>query len=429
MTNHTIAILSTLFENLPIGTNLALLQFMWMLVSGALLPSRGALFPALKASGLSDAATRRAWAAFRKGVWQMPALLILWREYVKALPGWQERRYEGYLAVPADVTAFWRPSLKNCPSKHYHPAANRALPAVIFGLYGEVGEINGQRIALPRAFERVHPKDPSEKRLWEEILKYAHKDLGEQEILVVDAGVKISDLQAAKIARYVLRLATNFTAQRNYLPDHHQGRKPKYGAVVRPLPRKWKGKTIDASPPDETYTWVEHDREIRVEIWRNLVLPKTVPDENNRTFDVYAIYDPNFDQPWLLATPVALKPESVRAIYQDRWPVEQIPLSSKQMIGAQRQFVHNPESVQRLPELALLAGSILSFLAATFPVNPTGFWDRQPKRTPGRLRRQLMGRPFPKDAPISGQLREKHSVTAHLPKGSLARSAKTAATP
>jgi hypothetical protein len=35
------------------------------------------------------------------------------------------------------------------------------------------------------------------------------------------------------------------------------------------------------------------------------------------------------------------------------------------MVGAHRQFVHNPESVQRLPELALLAGSILSFLTAT----------------------------------------------------------------
>jgi len=30
---------------------------------------------------------------------------------------------------------------------------------------GKVGEINGQRIALPQAFERVHPKYPSEARL------------------------------------------------------------------------------------------------------------------------------------------------------------------------------------------------------------------------------------------------------------------------
>jgi hypothetical protein len=106
--------------------------------------------------------------------------------------------------------------------------------------------------------------------------------------------------------------------------------------------------------------------------------------------------------------------------------VEQIPLSAKQMVGAHRQFVHNKESVQRLPELALLVGSILSFIAATFPAMPTGFWDREPKRTPGRLRRQLAGKAFPKDAQISGQLREKKSVTGHLPKGNLARSQKTA---
>ena len=94
------------------------------------------------------------------------------------------------------------------------------------------------------------------------------------------------------------------------------------------------------------------------------------------------------------------------------------------MVGAQRQFVHNPESVQRLPELALLAGSILSFLAASFPPTPTGFWDRAPKRTPGRFRRLLMGQPFPKDAPISGQFRKKKSVTAQLPTGILARRSK-----
>jgi hypothetical protein len=67
-------------------------------------------------------------------------------KHVMGLSGWQEHRYEGYRAVPADVTAFWRPALKNCPSKHFHPGANRALPAVIFGITGVVGEINGQRL-------------------------------------------------------------------------------------------------------------------------------------------------------------------------------------------------------------------------------------------------------------------------------------------
>ena len=116
-----------------------------------------------------------------------------------------------------DTTAFWRPALKNCPSKHYHPGAQRALPAVVFGIVGEVGEIGGQRIACPRAFERVHPKDPSESRLWSEVLRHLKKTLSVDEIVVVDAGVKISDLQEAQIERYVLRLATNFTgaAQRS----------------------------------------------------------------------------------------------------------------------------------------------------------------------------------------------------------------------
>ena len=425
MANHTISVLSILILDLPIGINLALLHFFWMLVSGALLPSRGALFPALKSIGLSDAAIRRAWTAFGKGKWQIPVMLALWREHVKALPDWKEHRYEGYLPVTIDVTAFWRPALKNCPGKHYHPAANRALPAVIFGIVGDVGEINGQRLALPRAFERVHPKDHSEKRLWQEILKNAKKSLQADEIAVIDAGMKISALQEAGIGMFVLRLATNFTARRNFLPEHILGRTPTYGALVRPLPRKHKGKTLEATKPDENYVWVENGFEIRVEIWRKLILNKVVPDENNNTFDVYAFFDPAFEQPWLLATPVMLKPESVRAIYKDRWPVEQIPLSAKQMVGAHRQFVHNSECVQRLPELALLAGSILSFLAATFLVMPTGFWDRKPRRTPGRFRRQLAGKPFPKDAVLSGRLREKNSVTAHLPKGFLARCAKS----
>jgi len=130
-----------------------------------------------------------------------------------------------------------------------------------------------------------------------------------------------------------------------------------------------------------------------------------------------------------LATSLKQKPATVKAIYNDRWPVEQIPLAAKQMVGAQRQFVHADESIQRLPELALLAGSILTFLADTAPLAPTGFWDCQPKRTPGRFRRTLMGKPFPQCYPLPEQLRKKASVFAHLPFGILARRPKTEASP
>jgi hypothetical protein len=422
MVNHTLSVLGKVVEGLPIGTNLALLHFLWMLVSGKLLPNRGALFPALQAIGLSDAATRRAWGAFRYGVWHIAGLVMQWKTYVTALPDWQPHRYEGYAPITVDVTAFWRPTLKNCPSQQYHPAAQRALPAVIIGLVGEVGEINGQRLAVPRAIERVHPQDPREARLWENLLRHVQKTLATDEIVVVDAGVKIQALQKAGVTRYVVRLPINFTARRNYLPVHTRGRKPTYGACVRPLARQYKGKPpLTATEPDERATWRVDERVIQVLIWRNLVLPTTKPDASNPTFDVYVFDDPAFKKSWVLATPVALTFESVHALYTDRWPVEQLPLSAKHMVGAHRQFVHHPESVQRLPELAVFAGSLLSFLAATLPAAPPGFWDRRPARTPGRLRRLLIGLPFPKDAPLPRQLREKQSATAHLSKGHAAR--------
>jgi hypothetical protein len=424
MLNDTLKVLSSVTEKLPIGTNLGLLHVLWMLVSGALLMSRGAVMPALKSIGLSDQATRRGWAAFWKGQWQIKALIEHWRGYVKEQTEWQAHRIEGYVPIAVDVTAFWRPSLKNAPSVHYHPVAQRALPAVIIGLAGEVGEIGGQRQALPRRIERVHPRDGRETRLWDDLLKQVGKGLQADEIVVVDAGVKISDLQTSGIQAYVVRLASNFTARRNYLPTHHLGRKPTYGALVRPLARQHKGNPTPATPPDECAQWDFEGRSIRVEIWRDLVLPKTVPDPTNPTVDVYAFHDPAFKRPWLLACSLKLRFESVQALYTDRWPVEQIPLSAKQMLGAHRQFVHAPESVQRLPELALLAGSMVSFLAATVPPRPTGFWDRHPKPTPGRFRRALFDQPFPKDALPSGQLREKRSVTDHLPKGALARASK-----
>jgi hypothetical protein len=391
-----------------------------MLVSGALLPERGGLFPGLQRIGLSAEAIRRAWASFRGGQWRISDLVRVWQGYVKGLEDWVEHRHEGYRVLTVDITAFFRPKLQNCPSQYYHPQVKRMMPAVMMGVIGEVGEINGQRLACPRAIERVHPKDPGEARLWKELLRQVKHRLAPDEIAVVDAGVKIGDLQAAGIERYVIRLATNFTARRNVLaPYSGKGRYPLHGQKVRPLAGKHNGQPIAATPPDRVDTWQLDGRPIRADIWDDLILPGNLPG-TSPAFCVYAIHDPAYDQPWLLATPLPLPAPTVRAIYQDRWPVEQIPLAAKQMLGAHRQFVHAPESIQRLPELALLAGSILSFLAATAPLTPTGFWDRQPRRTPGRFRRALIGQPFPQSYPLPVQLRKKASVTAHLPKGILA---------
>jgi hypothetical protein len=334
------------------------------------------------------------------------------------LPGWQVHRHEGYRAVAVDVTGFWRPTLKKCPSTHYHPEARRALPAVIFGIIGEVGEIGGQRLGCPLAFERVEQENPSEKQLWAHLLQWVKQHLAADQIAVMDAGVKLGDVQAKQIERYVLRLADNFTARRNQpAPYAGRGRHPAYGLRVRPLARQRKGKLIAGTAPDREESWLENGVLMQAKIWEDLVLPDELPHPEAKGFRVYAISDPAYAKPWLLATSLDLRAASVKAIYHDRWPVEQIPLAAKQMIGGQRQFVHAAESIQRLPELLLLAGSILSFLAATAPITPTGFWDRRPTRSPGRFRRLLFGKLFPQSYPLPARVREKRSKTAHLPKG------------
>lgn len=420
VTQKTMNALCAVVQHLPVGTNLALLHFLWMLVSGSLLSSRGALFPGLLAISLPPSAIRRAWAAFRGGAWDITTLLEHWRAHIDEEGHWQSRTHEGYRPKAIDMTAFWRPALKNCPSKHYHPQADKALPAIIMGIIADVGQVDGHRVALPQRFVRIDPKDGREATLRIRLVQDVETHLESDEVAVFDAGFFIRELQEVGISRYVLRVAKNFTARRNVLPPRKKrGRKPIYGEYVRPLARRYKDKLIPATPPDRTTTWEIEGRTIHAAIWDDLVRSDLSVHSDNPTFSLFLVYDPLYAEPWLLATPLPLSAVSVKAIYTDRWPVEQLPLAAKQMIGAHRQFVSAPESCQRLPELALLAGSILTYLAATSPPIPTGFWDRNPQPTPGRFRRALARLPFPETYPLPGQIRKKASVTAHLLKGIL----------
>src|SRR5260221_1169848 len=63
--SRMLTLLCALVVALPVGTNLGLLHLLWMLVSGRLLATRGAVLPGLDACGLSRRAVRRAWA----GLW------------------------------------------------------------------------------------------------------------------------------------------------------------------------------------------------------------------------------------------------------------------------------------------------------------------------------------------------------------------------
>src|SRR3954453_22578456 len=89
-------LLCTLVGAVPIGTNLGLLHLLWMLASGRLLATRGALFPGLADCGLPERAIGRAWAALGQGGWTSGQLLPRGAATVAAEGRWQPHAHGGY---------------------------------------------------------------------------------------------------------------------------------------------------------------------------------------------------------------------------------------------------------------------------------------------------------------------------------------------
>ncbi len=412
-------VLSAIVIDLPLGTNLGLFHILWTLLSGRLLQNRGALIPALADAGLEPAAVRRAWAAFAHGAWDISKLIAALRAVVQQEGRWHAQHIGGYRVVAVDTTAFFRPRLKDCATKHFLSQAGEALPAIPFGLITSVGTVADQTVPLVRQVMRAPSPSATEADMVSAVLAQTATQLAPDEAAVVDRGFTIGKLCAAGVARWVSRVPRNFTARRVIPPAYGgKGRRPSRGALVRPLARTRKGHTLPATPPDRTETLLVSGRSVQADSWSGLCLPQA--EGAAASFQCLVVRDPAYAQPWVLATNLPLAAADVLAFYHERWPVEQVPLTAKQLLGAQRQFVFAQAPRQRLPELALLAASLLMYLAATHPAQPTGFWDRAPRPTAGRLRRVLAQLDISKTAPLPRQLRKKESVTAHLPKGILA---------
>src|SRR5215212_10079330 len=95
-------LLSQVLADVPLGTNLALFTLLWMLMSGRLLQSRGAVIPGLADLGLPEDAVRRAWAALAYGRWTLPPLLARWQSLVEAEGRLQPHVYGGLRPVACD---------------------------------------------------------------------------------------------------------------------------------------------------------------------------------------------------------------------------------------------------------------------------------------------------------------------------------------
>jgi hypothetical protein len=410
------ALLGQVLQPVPVGTNLGLFALLWALLSGRFLLSRGAVFPALSDLGLTPEAVRRSGAALGYGRFVPGELWEAWHKQVQQEGSFTAHQYEGYSPVACDLTGFFRPRLAGCTSKHYRAEAGKALPAIGLALLGAVGSVGPQRFCLPRLLLRAEPTDPSEAALQRRALQEAAQTLSAQEVLVVDAGFALSDLVACRVPRFVARVRKNATLRYNCLPTKKQrGRPAEYGEVVRPLARVHAGKTLAATRPDKTARWKDGRHTLRAHLFENLTLPDQKPGETSLRCVV--IFDPRYQEPMVLVTNLPLSAYALWRLYRDRWAIEQLPQAAKPLLGGERAFVFGQQSRYRLPELALLAGNLLTYIAATSQPVATGFWDRCARPTCGRLRRQLSRVDFSKLPGLGGELRKKAVVTAHLPKG------------
>ena len=150
------SVLSRVVAGVPIGTNLGLFHLLWMLLSGRLLQSCGAVIPGLANLGLAADAVRRCWAALAYGKWHTSRVLEAWEQLVREEGCFQPHQYGGYRPVACDLVGFFRPRLQDCPTKHYssrsgqgvtgHPHRHRSP--------GRVGRRTASGRALPLGAER-----------------------------------------------------------------------------------------------------------------------------------------------------------------------------------------------------------------------------------------------------------------------------------
>lgn len=434
----------------PKGTALGLCDLISAMFSGYFIESGGAVTPAIEAylsqeikdEPEREARSRRAAKALTYGSYNMKELMDKLQEIVQAEGKWKPIKVQGYRIVPVDFTAYRRTAVKKLKTKAYVSDANRAVPAVPIGMIASVGEVKGQRVALLKnavlADLKVNDGSGHKKQLYKQVATELDKD----ELAVFDAGFNLAEATEANIQRCLIRLAKNCTFGKTAgrIPERTAAKGPtptQYKAeIIRPLARQHGGKTLPATEADESCKMIdENGREIEVHIWHKVyflerhlkgITKRRIKDKlREMPLKVMAIYDPDYDDPLLVGTPLlSLEPEAAYKIYVTRWPVEGLPQTGKYLLsgGTGTHYVHHPTAIQRLPTLSLIFGSLLKYVAATLPPFRTGFWDRVLKPTYGRLLRHLKK----VGIPLSKQLFRKDSVTAHLPFGYDAiRSAKT----
>lgn len=390
------------------------------MITGSFLESRGAIHTALQLAGFNNEETRCSWQALRYGVWHIQELIDLFTNLVLAEGTWQSCEYDGYRPLAVDTTAIWRPRLQNWLLKLYRQLIGKTYVGIGFGLIVRVGEMDGHRIPIVCRIVNGSSTDKTEENLKQQSLKAAVAVAETNDVIVHDGGVEISDMHRANANHFVIRLATNCTGRKNVIPAYQgRGPYPTKGELIRPLERTFKEKTHPATPEDICVEFGFEGVTVVARGWFNLVRSDLKVSTENNLFSIWVIDDPRFDGLLVLGTnlPNETDPKVIYQLYIDRWPVEQLPLVAKQLIGCHRQFVFHPVSCVRLGQLAFLVGNVLTWLALTMPAFPTGFWDRNPKKRLGGLDGSWLSRIIQKSSSLRSEFARNGLFQPIYPKG------------
>lgn len=412
------------------GTNLALYEGLMTMMSGALLSSRGALIPALAGEGYDQTDSLRIWQGLAHGVWEANTVLAELNAQIAQEHEWTALEVGGYRVKAMDTVGFFRPRLKGCNTMHYQSVAGKALPAICIGQMGTVGFVGKQKVTVPCTLVRASGEVRSEEDLMKALAMSAAPQLSLHDVVTADRKFSPLVLLKAGCQHVVLRRPKNMTMRRAQPPAYTgRGRRPTRGALIRPWSRRYKGCEIPASTPDATCCWQDSRADgttftLDAKLWHNVQLTKqtswTPTDQalmSQKIWTVIVIQHPDFAEPMLVLMNVDLNAQQAYRVVRSRWGIEQPPLVAKQLLGLHRQFVWAADMRFRLPELSFVAMGILTYVAATVhDPTPTGWWDRHPKPTAGRLRRQLAKVDW-RQMPLNNRLSKKRSVTHHLPKG------------
>ncbi len=366
----------------PIGTNLGLLHLLWMLVSGRLLAARAsAVVPGLSECGLAAPATRRAWAALGQGGWSSAALLARWAAVLEGKGALAGARAWG---LPPGGGRRHRLLAPAAPGLSDHPLPRRrgeSPPRHPAGPHRPRGQRRGP---APPARRRSCGRTPGTRApARTRACSWARRCGGARPTTrwcwTAGSGWRCSRRQGRPAG-------SPRTAPPGGPPRRRTtgaGAPPPAGGSSAPCPAptaaapspppcptgsRRGARTAPSCAPSGGPTWCCRRRPPPVP--PSPSSPSTTPATASR---------------WCSRPPCPCRRARCAPSIATAGPSNNSAGGEADARG-QPPVRPRPETCQRLPELAL-AGAVLSYAAATAPAVPTGFWDRRPQPTPGRLPR------------------------------------------